>query len=706
MKADTDLSFGVPSSPEMKLFVGRFIRRQNNFGTVSVIGRVEGGAVDVLHDPKRLFPRGLVETHDVAHAKLVAGDWVAFEVVRHKRPRQRNEYKAVHLRRLPRFAVLPEQTNASCRALLTDTGWLGGRQPGLWALRISDDRVLVVELKTGKDGALRIPRKLAHEIRWYGYGGELVARLPMDIDGEDVLVADLGRPSGTFDWSDEVDNVAHLTRSLSDANDPRVADPISRLELHQVEDTDRVCAGTLDRDAAVEALRSGELAKRLHNDRQLMKIYLDAALQDDGVREAVAEWTREGHGAEAERLRSELAREITAERKRRIAELTEEIDRKRAEAFERVEADAAAAAELHRQALMEQERKAEEGLASKLKKLDTTFADRKVSLELEIVQQEEALAAMRGAALAAASELEQVHAETEKAQARLRAAVSEVDRQLVIADRLGILTSGAAASARGVATGFVKRPLASASVKGLAIGQTQLLTDKGKDLLRSLVILLMAGELPILMGSEVPDFLRIAEALICPGRSAMIEADPTIISVDDLWSRPGSGAPTAMAAATAAAKTGATIVTVRSIERSGARFWVPSLADALRGGRLPRGLLVCCTVGDRDHDEISALPTDLHWLSIEGTIADIAYLSAALLLRPPALELAALDPGPLPEDLSEASTLIAALGFKPPVRQALRIARMFVEAKVLLGDETKARSLVKELALLMADRPS
>jgi len=63
---------------------------------------------------------------------------------------------------------------------------------------------------------------------------------------------------------DEADHVARVIRSLSDANIARVSDIIAWLDLHQ--DDGRVFAATVDHEAGLDALRSGELADRLGRD--------------------------------------------------------------------------------------------------------------------------------------------------------------------------------------------------------------------------------------------------------------------------------------------------------------------------------------------------------------------------------------------------------------------------------------------------------
>lgn len=706
MKSDPDATpAAIPE--DTRPYVGRFVRSQGNYGTILVVGR-GGGVVELLDDAKRLFPKGgLVETQGVVHAGLSAGDWAEFDLVRNPRPHA-PEYKTVHLRRLPRYAVLPESTLAGYRALLTKSGWHGDRRGTLWALRISGDRVIVVDLVPGADGGLRIPRKATREVHWFACREDLVAGIPADGGREYVFLGDTSAPLGSFDWSDESDHVAQVIRSLAGANDPCVADLITWLELHHEEGSGRVFAAAADHDAAEAALRSGELAERLRADRELMEAYLDAVLKDDQVRDAVAAWAREGHGEEAERLRKELKDELERERGAGLSQIAAQVEAKRSEEFAKVEAEAAQQAQARLAEMAAELRGEEEAHAERLRAFETDFDRRREKLEQQEAELASRLKAAQDETEAAQARLDQIRRDEAEAQGRLATVGTEVDRMLAIEGRLDaqerLPVAAAQAAEGGMGLIFHARPRAAAAKKAKLIAHQVLLTDHGKQLLRQLATLMLAGELPLLTGGDAQALLKVAEALLCPGRSASIEADPTIISMEDLWSRPGSGAPTALAAAAEAAGDGCTaLVTIRGIERSGARIWHPALADALRSGALPRGLLIACVTNEPEHEEVAALPRDAHMIEVEGALTDSAYLAGPALLSPPALELEALAPGEVPEDLSSANELLATLGFKPPLDLSLRIARIYVEAVALLGDETAARSLVDGIVRRMAE---
>jgi nucleotide-binding universal stress UspA family protein len=308
--------------------------------------------------------------------------------------------------------------------------------------------------------------------------------------------------------------------------------------------------------------------------------------------------------------------------------------------------------------------------------------------------------------LQAEADLAAAQAAADHARATLEETKAEVDRLLLVSNHL---TQGSASDAiqqaravRAAAASAIPFSLPKvvsepSTEKARQIGAQPLLSPRGKDLLTKLVALLLAGELPIVYGPDACDFVAVAGALISPGRTVGMEADPTLISIEDVWARPGSGSPTVMASAATAAESGAVLVVVRSVERSGSRFWMPALAEALRGGSLPRGLLVCCTVTDAANDELDAVPSDFFTLEAEGVFAEAAYLQAPAVLTAPGQERKVINPGERPTDLVPATAVLTKLGVVPSVGQALRIARVFVEAKTLLNSADDAERITIEL---------
>lgn len=703
MKADVSMLEDASAEPtEPKAYVGRFIRKQGQYGTVSVFGTVVGTAVEALDNAKRLFPRdGTVETQGlVQHAGLHPGDWVEFGTVRNTRPRS-TEYKASRLRRIPRYAALTEGTESYYRTLLTHDGWKGDRRPGLWALRISGDRIVLADLELGTDGALRLPRSSRRAVSCLRYSDDAVVRLANGAVVDDVYLDLDAEPASSFDWSDEADHVARVIKSLSDANDPRVSDIIAWLDLHQEEG--KVFAATVNHQAALDALRSGELADRLRADRELMQSYIEAASKDEAVAAAIAAHAREGHTEESVRLRAELIEEIDRRRdellKSEEAKLAD-IRKKTADAL-RDEAEV-----LRKNLLADIDQEAERRTklqGQKLSDLDDELRGRREEVEREVEAVRARLAEVKRELATATAERDGVRAEAEAERERLRAASVEVDRLLTIADGLASASEmsrgSTAPRAASISYAFDNRLAVGLDAVASTIDGMALLSDKGRDLMRKLLVLMLSGELPILYGADAVDFVQIFGTVIAPGRNGVLQADHTVMSIEDLWARPGSGAPTLLAAASEAAVEGtAALVVITGMEASGARFWVPSLTDALRSGALPRALLVCAIAGDIEHEEVTALPPGAMMLEVEGAFAPGASMGVLAIYGTPDAKRTALRPPEVSPNVPAALKVLGALSPDLGPGDAFRFARMAAEASELLEDQLAACTLVVQLA--------
>lgn len=702
MKADMEIDFDAPAATGSKRFVGRFVRKQGQFGTVAVVGSLLADRVDVIADTKKLFPKdGLVETQGLGHhVGLRPGDWVEFDIVRNPRPRA-PEYKVLHLNRLPRFASLPDLSLPAYRVLLTGDGWQGDARPGPWAFRIAGDTVIVADMEIGKDGRLHVAKASAREVKRYAFDAASVVDVGKDASDQQIFIAPLGGELPPFDWSDEADHIARVVRALAGANDTRFAEIVTWLDLHHEEGTGRVSAASANSKQALEALRSGELADRLRADRELMDLYLAAALGDDAVREAVAAYAKEGHGAERDRLRSQLSLELAAERTRLLDALTEEVAAERDGRLARIDGElrqyeAAARA-------MEVQRREAARLAAQAeaKRVVSDAADRAGELERAIADQSLLLEDKKAEVADAEAKRDGVLCKLDAALKRVETVRTEVDRLLAISARLDSPATAAAPThtVGGLNRVFPVHPLVPSAKKGELIGRHVMLSGEGREKMSGLLVAMLSGELPILMGDRSIDLLTVAEAVVCPGRLVVMDADPALISIDDLWARPGSGAPTMFARAAEAARDGGSvIVVIRGIERSGARFWFPALADALRSGGLPRGLLVCCTLGDEEHDEAKALPADVVRLAVSDVFKEGAASAAPSLLTPPRIDLEVLDPGLLPVDLSAGNAIALEVGEGASLGLTMRVARMFTEALAVLGEDAAARRIVLKIA--------
>ncbi len=682
-----------------RIYFGRVQRKQGLFGSVSVVGTIVGTTIDYIPDAKRRFPKdGTVETQGVAqHAGLSQGDWVEFDAVKNTRPRA-SEYKVAHIRRIPRYAELLECTGeASLRAVLNRTGWRGDRRAGLWALKVYDDRVVIVDLELHDDGALRIPRSAARSVAFFDFSDDAVVRLDA---AEPSYLVPKREPDGHFDWSDETDHVARVIRSLATVDDSRIGDLIAWLELHHESGTGRISAAGVDHDAALDALRSGELAERLRADRELMRAYLEAATRDPSVAAVVAEYAREGHTEARAKLLRELEGEIAERRSQLVAAQEDDLAQARKTAEADVEEDIRT---LRNEKLGELEsavKNAQLEHRESVSRLEAEYQEHRERLNRQTDAASSHLIQLEVSIAAARSDLDAERQMLEAEKARAQEAAAEVDRLLSVSERL-TTTSSATTTSNGSAVPFAfpERQLVSPKVVSENINSLPILSPKGRDLLRQLVVLMRAGEVPLLYGADAADFVRVAGQVLTPGRVGFMRADPTLVSIEDVWARPGSGTPTILAAASSSvSKGGSVLIAVTDIESSAARFWLPALSEFLRSSPSLRGLLVCALTGDIEHDEVKALPQDVAVLEIEGSFERGAYYGALTLAGVAGTPQFALDPGEEPARNAAAARCVADFGFEPSIGLAMRTARIFSEAVAMLGDETAASKVTVALA--------
>jgi hypothetical protein len=171
------------------------------------------------------------------------------------------------------------------------------------------------------------------------------------------------------------------------------------------------------------------------------------------------------------------------------------------------------------------------------------------------------------------------------------------------------------------------------------------------------------------------------------------DTDSTILTPEDIWSRPGSGiaSPIAQAAQRALSADETFLVQLRGIERSAARAWYPALAALSRRGLLPRRLLLFATVVDTASEEAQALPEDSCRMRIEGAVEDgAALVSPSLLGFGPLSTAFNLDPGDRAVNLSAALVVLPQLDVDMDVASSLRVARIAVEASRMRPDDNEA----------------
>lgn len=658
-------------------YAGRCVSRHEHDKSVNieVIARLDETEWIPLENARHLF--GGVQEVELrcSHAKTIKiGEWEMFQLSKKgKKLWIVGEHKKLH-----HFIDLSTLGNASqIQRYIASDELKTSEASGSWILRSQDTEVLQVELRQIQ-GAGHLAT-VSGKIPAFPFDPDCIARI--SLGGIEIELYELrhkGYPTAIYDWSSDEAYAVRIIRSIANASDPRVKATIGWLEEHGKTRQSLELLNAVDIAAANDAVRSGKLAKRLSSDQALLSSLVNTMLNDSRVLGLIKSKT--DLIAEEERstlrIRAETAmqEQLIALRQERMASMDIEIESLR---------------------------------LGCVKKID----DRYVELERELVARKENGLIEINHDLGALVTALQLHADELTSQcSRAKDELVELDEKsitlngqlqllrdqerdaLINIDRLVAVTSLAKSQANTANEKFfaprspLERgvPLMAGDIKDF-VESSQLLSAKGKEIMLQFLALLLAGELPVLIGPDVDDFLLVAESMFANGTSTRLEGDPTIINFEDLWLRPGTNVQTALASALASMDSDETdettkLVVINRAERSGARFWFPALAAHTRRGELPRRLLACVTIQDTESEEAEAVLSEATRLDIHNALtaeAAIVAIASGIELR------RNLDPAERPADLTEAVPVLAPHLQRLTFARAQRAARAIVEAKNL-----------------------
>nr|WP_290835629.1 hypothetical protein [Halomonas sp.] len=667
--------------------------------TVKVIALRSSTGWELLKNPQKLFPKaGEVEVRSFNPSEYHQNDWVSFQVA-HKEAR--GKWRASTYRNLMPFLDLKETGGLDeLRKLLTEDGVDSSPHVGTSVIRYCEHRIITLNLTRSEDNRYRMVSDGSFYI--YPYDPECLNTIPTDAGM--VFLYELRKGSECIeelDWSPDEGYIKRIVRAMAGAHDPDAEAVIGWLKRHADVTTGQVGASPEDTLAARQAARSGELAKRLLAERDLLRELNDSLLSDARVlsylekeTQAIAELERETIRAS---LFNELEQEIKFLREGRLLEISAEL-----EALETARREA-----LKDQ--LEQDTKTnviaiEELVTARQSEMEAELELRRIELERgidELASQHRVLIEQRDTIKSQIKTDSQYIAEL---QVKETQAISEIKKLKEDAASIQVPKS--------IQLESVLRfnppqtvPVHSIEDMQQAIENCILLTPKGKERMTQFLVLILAGETPVLLGSEAQDFLLIAEGLFSSGRSVRLEADPTIITFEDLWLRAGTQLPTSLTHGLEIASRNeptTILAVIERAERSGARFWLPSLADRIRRGELPRRFFICATIEDENCEEAQVIRSQTAWLQLFGTIAPTAPALVPIALAPSNMR--QLDPGDRPLDLLPAMAIIAPLAHQLTLVNGLRLARVAIEW-VRLNQGAQYEEIPSEFAEFFINSP-
>ncbi|WP_126243011.1 hypothetical protein [Burkholderia gladioli] len=661
-------------------YAGHCVRHNDIVAHIVVTSRKGELGWAPVENATKLFPKsGEVEVRQRGKPALRVGDWVAFRITS-SAPKGRNQWQASKHRPLHHFTQAPSDTLDDLRRLLTVEGLPSTRSPGAWMVQISQTEVARVDLARWNGGRLFASQN--QEVAVYAFDPDAV----MSVSGPlGVVLYDL--PAGTtpkksVDWSTEEAFLNRWARALSRQGDKRTDVVIDWLRDHADATQGALTFDVADSAAVFDMMRSGELADRLSGDRELLrsftKIFLSLPRFTNLLDEQVASMAEKERKSIQARFEAELARDVEQQREESMNALEQTLR----------------AWEADKRAFLEAEvQRNEEALtaefansrAAREQELHDEFRARKAQLKEEVQD----LVLARDTLHAEVRDLE---ASTADLRTRIDGLKTDENEAKANVDRLLLAASALERpSSRDHSPNqpSLRAPDARegrASDLRKSIATCPLLTEHGKTLMLQVVALCLAGEVPVLTGQGREAFLMVAEAFLSGGTSARIFADPTLITYEDLWSRPGTATPTPLAQAFDLTQTSdsSMLTVIEGAERSGARFWYPALRDAIRRGVFPRRMFVCATFGETDVDEVNVIRGSGVMIDVGLAIAEGASAIATHGISKSArMQFAPDEP---PADLSQGAFVTNSFVAKLDVMRALAAARTAAEAIAVFGD--------------------
>lgn len=634
-------------------YIGRYDRRNDRFSYFKVVAQQTENGWHAIDSPKKMFPRtGEVELTGFDASQLRPNDWIVFQVdasARSKLTRAKNPRRIY-----PYYDLSSAQSLQEARHRLSLEGIETCGEPGQWTLRFDAGGVIVANLTESKPRHFILSRN-QHVAEYLFNDSGIISVSGLSENNKIFYMPETdASPTRRHDWTPDKHYIENIIQLIAGADlSTQIA---SWLRRHVDEQNGNLKSGVGDLLAAAQILRSGELAKKITEEDALARELAEAMLNDARIAALLERQIQNIAEEERNRLRAEqqkaLEEKFSSERLRRREAIEAEMaafqTEKRSENEHKI-------AQLR---LFEEEKLRAEFIEKQIN-IEKTLKREKENLEKEINRLKDSVADLSNQSESQRRVLASIAAEREASLASLRDAEEHTALAQAELEKINVTIAEKARRMAYSAIPEIRLPHEAKAVSGAEFGrlvrENKLLTHDGKILMEQFLALMLAGECPLLYGSETQDFLAIAASLISSGRAIRQIADPTMISYEDLWVRAGNklATPLYQGLLLSDAHCPRTILAViERVECSAARFWLPALKEGLRNDDLPRRFLVCGTITNEDDEEAEKIKGENIFLQLENIVVRNAITRAPLYLS--AKHHSELEPGViLPESLAE-----------------------------------------------------
>jgi hypothetical protein len=639
-----------------------------------------GGVMrDLTHMSQKEFPPdGEIELRG-ARAMLKQDDWAIAKPVLDGPPRRQRWVSQTARKLLPIDDLSGLAGPEAARRLLVEQGLQDGFV-GEKIFRIGPDEMVVVAMNRSEDGRCRASSADIGRLPVYRFDPAKIVVVPTPGGSVSMMEKNHQSPEiETTNWSSDAQYVAQIVRgALSEGSEASKATAAVAATLSAHADKLAaliVGAGELDSKIAREILRSRRIGELLASRPALIDELMAALRRAPDVSARVDQEIKRMTAEAVEAKRVEIASQLTAS-------LEVELTKVRRERTARLEAELA---DLEGSSLRELQQKIDREKDSAL----TAIEVRKSGLEKAVTELEKTRDELCESHRLKTIEIEALTAHIAGLTSDVVGRKADIDRLLQMEQ---VLQDTGDRSKKTHDSSLFPLAIASPAAKPLPIAEipdwlkaSQLLTDAGRRGVARLATLILSGGVPVIDGPEADDTLDVLSAMLAGGAITTFDCDPTVISHDDLWRRPGSGALTALGAALSDVQARQTIrfCAIRRAELSPARFWIEVLRRAGKQRALPKEFLLCVTRADGEESESASDPSAFRadgWIERNAGIAALAYMGNEGLRR--IVEVSELQP-----DATAALTVLGTNPIRLSIGDAYWLAVLVpVANEVLKGD--------------------
>lgn len=564
---------------------------------------VDGTMRDLTHTAQTEFPpEGEIELKG-ARAFLKQDDWAIAKPVLDGPPRRQRWVSPTAKKLLPFEDLSGLAGPEAARRLLVEAG-VQDSFVGEKIYRIGTGEMIMVKMVKSEDGRTRATAADMTRLPVYGFDASKVLAIPTP--GGSISLMEKNHQSPELrlaNWASDAQYVERIIRDAlaGDDEEGKAKAAVAATLLAHAGRLEALLSGTGEPDPSVaqEISRSRRLGEVVTSRPALVEDFMKALRREPAI---------------AARIDEEIARLTASTVDAKRAALTTELTASIEAEFAAVKRDRSAKLEAE---LREIENSSLQDLQAKLDaQQDSALSAielRRSGLEKAVEQLQKSRDELDEARRAKVEQLEALDADI------TRLSLDAVDRKADL-DRLlrmeqVLQDAGDRSKTLAVQPQLPLMPLAvpSPSASSLAAGEisdwlkeSQMLTDAGRRGVARLAALVLSGGVPIIDGPDADDVLDILASMLAGGAATMFDCDPTVISHDDLWRRPGGGEPTALGHALTDARLASTVrlCAIRRAELAPSQFWIDSLRRAGRQREFPRGFLLCLTrAGDESASE-------------------------------------------------------------------------------------------------------